>query len=74
MCIIIGMYCVWYDYSHVIMGMTASQITSLITVYSADYSDADQRKYQSPASLAFVRGIHRGPARNIVQYWHYNVT
>ena len=25
------------------------------------YSDADQRKHQSSASLAFVRGIHRGP-------------
>ena len=24
------------------------------------YSDADQRKHQSSASLAFVRGIHRG--------------
>ena len=28
-------------------------------VYSTIYSDADQRKYQSSASLAFVRGIHR---------------
>ena len=25
------------------------------------YSDADQRKHQSSASLAFVRGIHRWP-------------
>ena len=25
------------------------------------YWSADQRKYQSSASLAFVRGIHRGP-------------
>ena len=42
------------------MGAIASQVTSLTIVYSAVYSDADQRKYQSSASLAFVRGIHRG--------------
>ena len=42
------------------MGAIASQITSLTIVYSTFYSDADQRKHQSPASLAFVRGIHRG--------------
>ena len=48
-------------YSDVIMGMIASQITSLTIVYSTIYSDADQRKHQSSASLAFVRGIHRGP-------------
>ena len=28
------------------------------------YSDADQRKYQSSASLAFMRGIHRGPVNS----------
>ena len=38
----------------------ASQITSLMIVYSIVYSDAKQRKHQSSASLAFVRGIHRG--------------
>ena len=43
------------------MGVIASQITSLGIVYSTVYSDADQRKHQSSASLAFVRGIHRGP-------------
>ena len=43
------------------MGVIASQITSLTIVYSTVYSDADQRKHQSSASLAFVRGIHRGP-------------
>ena len=46
------------------MGAMASQITSLTTVYSTVYSDADQRKHQSSASLAFVRGIHRGPANS----------
>ena len=39
----------------------ASLITSITSVYSTVYSGADQRKYQSSASLAFVRGIHRGP-------------
>ena len=41
------------------MGAIASQITSLTVVYSTVYSDADQRKHQSSASLAFVWGIHR---------------
>ena len=41
-------------------GMMASQITSLTIVYSTVYSGADQRKHQSSASLAFVRGIHQG--------------
>ena len=41
------------------MDRIASQITSLTIVYSIIYSDADQRKHQSSASLAFVRGIHR---------------
>ena len=42
------------------MGATASQIASLTIDYSTVYSDADQRKHQSYASLAFVRGVHRG--------------
>ena len=50
-----------YHYSDVIKGAIASQITSLTTVYSTVYSDADQRKHQSSAPLASVRGIHRGP-------------
>ena len=50
-----------YHYSDVRMGAIASQITSLTIVYSTVYSGADQRKHQSSASLAFVRGIHRGP-------------
>ena len=51
-------------YGDVIMGAMASQITSLTIVYSTVYSDADQRKYQSSASLAFVRGIHRSPVNS----------
>ena len=48
-----------YHYNDVIMTTVASQITSLTVVYSTVYSDADQRKHQSSASLAFVREIHR---------------
>ena len=51
-------------YDDVIMGAMASQITSLPIVYSTVYSDADQRKHQSPASLAFVWGLHRGPVNS----------
>ena len=46
------------------MGAVAFQITSLTIVYSTVYTDADQRKHQSSASLAFVRGIHRGPVNS----------
>ena len=52
-------------YNDVIMGTTASQITSLTVVYSTVYSGADQRKHQSSASLAFVRGIHRWPMNSL---------
>ena len=51
-------------YNDVIMGTIASQITNLAVVYSIVYSDADQRKHQSSASLAFVRGNHRGPVNS----------
>ena len=46
------------------MGANASQITSLTIVYSTVYSGADQRKHQSPASLDFVRRIHRRPVNS----------
>ena len=46
------------------MGSIASQITSLTIVYSTFYSDADHRKHHSSASLAFVRGFHRGPVNS----------
>ena len=46
-------------YSDVIMGAMASQITNLTIVYSIAFLCADQRKLQSSAPLAFVRGIHR---------------
>ena len=57
----------WIDYPYsysihyddVIMAAIASHITSRTIVYSIVYSDIDQRKHQSSASLAFVWGIHR---------------
>ena len=54
--------------SDVIMGQIACQITSLTIVYSTVYSGVEQRKHQSSASLAFVRGIHRRPV-NSPQKW-----
>ena len=42
----------------------ASQITSVSIVYSTVCSGADQRKHQSSASLAYVRGIHRWPVNS----------
>ena len=56
-----------HKYRHcndVIMGAIASHITSLTIVYSMVYSVADQRKHESSASLAFVRGIHREPVNS----------
>ena len=55
-----SLYCGWrsdqiHHYSDVIMGAIASQITSLTIVYSTVDSEADQRKHQSSASLAFVQ-------------------
>ena len=41
------------------MSAMASQVTGATIVYSAVCSGADQRKHQSPASLTFLRGIHR---------------
>ena len=61
LCIIDGIYNHYYD---VIMGTIASQITSLTFVHLTIYSDADQSKHQSSASLAFVRRIHRGPVNS----------
>ena len=57
-------WCFSNHYTDVTMDSIASQITSLTIVYSAVYSGADQRKHQSSASLAFLRGIHRGPVNS----------
>ena len=53
-----------HHYCDVIMGANASQITSLTVVYSIVYSHADKKTNQTSASLAFVRGIHRGPVNS----------
>ena len=58
-------YCTHYN--DVIMSEMASEITSLTLVYSTVCSGPDQTKHQSSASLAFVRGIHRGPVNSPVQ-------
>ena len=47
-----------------VMSAMASQITGVSIVYSTVCSDADQRKHQISASLAFVRGIHRWPVNS----------
>ena len=52
-------------YNDVIISAMASQIISFTIVYWSVYSGADQRKHQSSASLAFVRGIHRWPVNSI---------
>ena len=51
-------------YNYVIMSAMASQITGVSMVCSNVYSGGDQRKQQSSASLAFVRGIHRSPVNS----------
>ena len=61
------------------MGVIASQTTSLTIVYSTVYSDADQRKHQSTASLAFVLGTGEFPAQmasnveNVSIWWRHHV-
>ena len=68
-------------YDDVIMSTMASRITSLMVVYSTVYSDADQRKHQSSASLAFVWGItgtgefpaqRASHAENVSIWWRHH--
>ena len=58
------LYSPFIHYSDVIMNAKASQITRFKIVYSTVYSGAGQRKCESSASLAFVRGIHRWPVNS----------
>ena len=53
-----------YHDCDVMMSAVASQITGVSIVYSNVCSNADQRKSQSSASPAFVRGIHRWPVNS----------
>ena len=60
----------WKDnhYSDVIISGIASQITGVSIVYQNVCSGADQRRHQSSASLAFVRGIHRTVTRKMFPF------
>ena len=51
-------------YSDGIMSPMASQITGVSMAYSTVSLGADQRKHQSSALLAFVRGIQRWPVNS----------
>ena len=63
-------------YNDVIMGTMTSQITIITIVYSAVYSGADQRKYQSSASLDFVTGEFPAQmasnAENVSIWWRHH--
>ena len=54
----------WYSLHDVIMSEIASPITGASIVYPTVCSTVDQRKHQSSAWLAFVRGIHRWPVNS----------
>ena len=61
---------VWFHYSAAIMGAMTFHITGFSIVSSTVCSGADQRKHQSSASLAFVRGNHQWP----MNYTHKQIT
>ena len=65
-------------HSDVIMSAMASQITGVSIIYSTICSGTYQRKYQSSASLAFLRGIHRSQrasnAENVSIRWRHQVS
>ena len=71
----------YIHYSNVIMGAVAPQITSVTIVYATVYTDADQRRHQSFASLAFVRGFTgdrwipaqmASSAENVSTWWRHH--
>ena len=51
-------------YNDVTMSAISSQITGVSIVCPTLVSGTNQSKYQSSASLAFVRGIHRSPVNS----------
>ena len=71
-------------YCDVIMGVMASQITSLMIAYSIVHSGAAQRKHQSSVSLAF--SVANSPvtsefpaqmasnAKNVSIWWHHHAS
>ena len=69
-------------YNDIIMSVMVSQITGVSIVCSIVCSGVDQRKYQSSASLAFVRRIHQWPVdsphkgpvtENVSIWWRHHV-
>ena len=79
----VSFFCSKYYRSHyndVIMSSTASQITSLMTVYPTVYSGADQRKHQStglcagnsPATGEFP-AQRASNAENVFIWWRHHV-
>ena len=54
-----------FHYNDVRMSVFVSQITGISSVCLTVCSGTDQRKHQSSASLAFVRGIHRWPVNSL---------
>ena len=58
-------FCSMCHYSDVIMGTVASQITSLIIVYSTVYSGTDQRKHRSAQRAS--------NADNVSIWWRHHV-
>ena len=63
-CSVPGIILCMHHYSDFLMGAMASQLTSPTIVDLMVYWGADQIKYQSSASLAFVRGIHWWPVNS----------
>ena len=57
----VGFRSKYFSYSDVKMSAMASQIIGVSIVFSTVCWCTNQRKYQSSASLAFARGIHRWP-------------
>ena len=60
-----GTMIIIYHYIDIIIGAMVSQITRVTIVYSTVDSGTDQRKRQSSAPLAFVRGIYQWPLNSL---------
>ena len=75
-------YAVYFHYNDIIMSAVASQITGFSIVYSTVVSDADQRKHQNSASMAFVGkspvtrefpAQKASDAENVSIWWRHHV-
>ena len=65
-----------YHYDDVIMGTSASQITSFAIVYSIVYSRADQRKHQTPRHWPLCGEFPAqmaSNAENVSIWWRHHV-